>query len=96
MDVYKLFRRDRWCRRDSGVVLYLRDCFDCIEASDNDDKVECLWHSDQGKVSRLDVLIGICYRPCNENAQKIRRATLELNLAATIKDNKKSFYNSII
>lgn len=50
---------------------------------------------DRGKVSRLDVLVGICYRPLNESAQKIRRTNLEPKLAATIKDNKTSFYKSI-
>lgn len=95
MDGYKFFRGDRWSRRDSGVFLCLRDCFDCTEIRDNDDKVECLWVKTRRKVSRLDVLVGIYYKPLNENAQKIRRANLEPKLAATIKNNKKSFYKSI-
>ncbi|GAB0206965.1 hypothetical protein GRJ2_003162100 [Grus japonensis] len=43
MDGYKLFRRDRQGRRGGGVALYVRECFDCIELDDCDDKVECLW-----------------------------------------------------
>lgn len=43
MDGYKLFRRSRIERRGSGVALYVRDCFDCLEINDGKDKVECLW-----------------------------------------------------
>jgi len=39
MHGYKLFRRDRQGRRGSGVALYVRDCFDCIELDNCDDKV---------------------------------------------------------
>ncbi|KAK4827211.1 hypothetical protein QYF61_015239 [Mycteria americana] len=42
MDGYKLFRRDRQGRRGGGVALYVRECFDCVELGDYDDKVECL------------------------------------------------------
>lgn len=38
-DGYKLFRRDRWSRRGSRVSLYIMDGFDCIEITDDDDKV---------------------------------------------------------
>jgi len=41
MDGFKLFRRDRRGKRGAGVVLYVRDCFGCIELNDCDDKVEC-------------------------------------------------------
>ncbi|KAK4820971.1 hypothetical protein QYF61_009437 [Mycteria americana] len=45
MDGYKLFRRDRQGRRGGGVALYVRECFDCLELNDGDDRVECLWQS---------------------------------------------------
>jgi len=41
MDGYKVFRSNRQGRRGSGVALHVRDCFDCIELNDCDDKVEC-------------------------------------------------------
>jgi len=41
MDSYKLFRRDRRGKRGGGVALYVRNCCDCIELNDCDDKVEC-------------------------------------------------------
>ncbi|GAB0203241.1 mitochondrial enolase superfamily member 1 [Grus japonensis] len=43
MDGYKLFRRDRQGRRGGGVALYVKECFDCLELNDGDDRVECLW-----------------------------------------------------
>lgn len=44
-------------------------CFDCIETTDDDDKVKCLWVKIKEKVSKLYVLVGICYRPLNQGAQ---------------------------
>ncbi|KAK4810734.1 hypothetical protein QYF61_007708 [Mycteria americana] len=43
MDGYKLFRRDRQGRRGGGVPLYIRECFDCLELDDGDERVECKW-----------------------------------------------------
>jgi len=62
MDGYKLFRRDRQGKRGGGVALYVRDCFDCIELDDSDDKVECLWLKMRGKSNKADILLGVCYR----------------------------------
>ncbi|KAK4826796.1 hypothetical protein QYF61_011604, partial [Mycteria americana] len=62
MDGYKLFRRDRQGRRGSGVALCARECFDCLELNDGDDRVECLRSplggSPEGQRSpgRLDIL----------------------------------------
>lgn len=42
MDVYKLFRRDRLARRGGGVVLYVKECFDCLELNTGDNMFECL------------------------------------------------------
>jgi len=49
MDGYKLFKRDRQGKIGDGVALDVRDCFDCIELNDCDDKVECLWINMRGK-----------------------------------------------
>ncbi|GAB0207545.1 hypothetical protein GRJ2_003220200 [Grus japonensis] len=69
MDGYKLFRRDRQGRRGSGVALYVRECFDCIEPKDCDDKVECLWVRMRGKANKADILLGVCYRPPNQDEE---------------------------
>ncbi|PKU47468.1 rna-directed dna polymerase from mobile element jockey-like [Limosa lapponica baueri] len=44
MDGYKLFRRDRQGRRGGGVALYVREDYDCVELTEGNGKVECLWH----------------------------------------------------
>jgi len=65
----KLFRRDRRGKRGSGVALYVRDCFDCIELDDCDDKVECLWVKMRGKANKAEILLGFCYRPPNQDEE---------------------------
>ena len=69
VDGYKLFRRDRQGRRGSGVALYVRECFGCIELSYFDDKVKCLWVSTRGKSNKADILLGVCYRPPNQDEE---------------------------
>jgi len=69
MDGYKLFRRDRQGRRGGGVALYVRDCFDCIELNNCDDKVKCLWVKMRGKANKADVLLGVFYRPPNQDEE---------------------------
>ncbi|GAB0209080.1 hypothetical protein GRJ2_003373700 [Grus japonensis] len=69
MDGYKLFRRDRHGRRGGGVALYVRECFDCIELDDCDDKVECLWVRMRGKANKADILLGVCYRPPSQDEE---------------------------
>ncbi|PKU37652.1 rna-directed dna polymerase from mobile element jockey-like [Limosa lapponica baueri] len=69
MDGYKLFRRDRQGRRGEGVALYIRECFDCIELDSSDDRVECLWVRMKGKANKGDFVLGVCYRPPNQDEQ---------------------------
>ncbi|PKU43055.1 rna-directed dna polymerase from mobile element jockey- hypothetical protein [Limosa lapponica baueri] len=66
MNGYKLFRRNR---RGRGVVLYIRECFDCIELDTSDDKVECLWIKMKGKANKGDFVLGVCYRPPNQDEE---------------------------
>ena len=49
MDGYKLFRRDKQGRRCCGLAPCVRECFDCLELNDGDDRVECLWVRIRGK-----------------------------------------------
>ena len=62
-------QRDRRGKRGSGVALYVRDCFDCIELNNCDDKVECLWVKMRGKANKADILLGVCYRPPNQDEE---------------------------
>ncbi|GAB0210072.1 hypothetical protein GRJ2_003473000 [Grus japonensis] len=69
MDGYKLFRKDRQGRRGTGVVLYVRDCFDCLELDDGDERVECLWVRIRRKANKADIMVGVCYRPPNQDEE---------------------------
>ncbi|GAB0206524.1 hypothetical protein GRJ2_003118000 [Grus japonensis] len=69
MDGYKLFRRDRQGRRGGGVALYVRECFDCLELDNGDERVECLWVRIRGKTNKADIVVGVCYRPPNQDEE---------------------------
>ncbi|GAB0206897.1 hypothetical protein GRJ2_003155300 [Grus japonensis] len=69
MDGYKLFRRDRQGRRGGGVALYVRECFDCLELNDGDNRVECLWVRIRGNANKADILLGAFYRPPNQDEE---------------------------
>ncbi|GAB0189218.1 hypothetical protein GRJ2_001387100 [Grus japonensis] len=69
VDGYKLFRRDRQGRRGGGVALYVRECFDCLELNDGDDKVECLWVIIRREANKADTMVGVCYRPPNQDEE---------------------------
>ncbi|KAK4830017.1 hypothetical protein QYF61_008280 [Mycteria americana] len=69
MDGYKLFRRDRRGRRGGGVALYVRECLDSLELYDGDDRVECLWVRIRGKTNKADIVVGVCYRPPNQDEE---------------------------
>ncbi|KAK4829727.1 hypothetical protein QYF61_006188 [Mycteria americana] len=69
MDGYKLFRRDRRGRRGGGVALYVRECLDSLELDDGDNRVECLWVRIRGKANKADIVVGVCYRPANQDEE---------------------------
>ena len=69
MDGHKLFRRDRQGRKGGGVALYIKDCFDVEELGVENDKVECLWVRIRGKACRGNILVGVHYRPPNQDKE---------------------------
>ncbi|KAK4822159.1 hypothetical protein QYF61_010420 [Mycteria americana] len=69
MDGYKLFRRDRRGRTGGGVALYVRECLDSLELDDGDDRVERLWVRIRGKANKADIVVGVCYRPPNQDEE---------------------------
>ncbi|RMC09666.1 hypothetical protein DUI87_13452 [Hirundo rustica rustica] len=66
---YKLFRRDRQGRRGGGVALYIKQTFDTVEIETKEDGVECLWERIKGKANKADILLGVCYRPPNQEEE---------------------------
>ena len=51
------------------MALYVRDCFDCIELDDCDDKVECLCVNLKRKANKADILLRVCYRPAIQDEE---------------------------
>ncbi|KAK4820464.1 hypothetical protein QYF61_027746, partial [Mycteria americana] len=45
------------------------ECFNCLELDDGDDRVECLWVRMRGKANKADILLGVCYRPPNQDEE---------------------------
>lgn len=73
MDDCKLFRTGRQGTRGSGVVLYVSECYDCLDLDDSGDRVECLWVRIRGKAHKKDILEGVYYKlpKKTEEAEKI-------------------------
>ncbi|RMC09661.1 hypothetical protein DUI87_13447 [Hirundo rustica rustica] len=69
LDGCKLFRTHRQGRRDEGMALYIREALNAMEIETNDDKVECLWVRIRGKANKADILVGVCYRPPNQEEE---------------------------
>ena len=61
MEGYRLFRRDRQGRQGRGVVLYVRERFDCTALTVRDDVVESLWVRIRGMENKGDVVVGVYY-----------------------------------
>ncbi|XP_032304298.1 uncharacterized protein LOC116654245 [Coturnix japonica] len=56
-------------RRDGGVALYVRECFHATEIVTGDNKVESLWVKIRGRADKADILVGVCYRPPNQDEE---------------------------
>ncbi|PKU26999.1 mitochondrial fission process protein 1 [Limosa lapponica baueri] len=69
LDGYKLFRRDRQGRKAGGVALYVRECYECQELNDGDNRVESLWVRIRGRVNKADIMVGACYRLLNQDVE---------------------------
>jgi len=51
------------------VALYVRECFNCIELNNCDDKVECLRVRMREKANKADILLAVCYRAPNQDEE---------------------------
>jgi len=63
MDGYSLFCKDRQGRRGGGVVLYVKEEFECREFNYGNcgSSIECHWLKIRGVISKGDPTVGICY-----------------------------------
>lgn len=62
MDDCKLFRRNRQGTRGCGVVLCVKECYDCLDLDDGDDRIECLWVRIKGKANTTEIVEEVYYR----------------------------------
>ena len=51
------------------MALYVRRCFNVTEVMAGDDKVESLWVKIRVRADKTDILVGICYRPPNQDEE---------------------------
>jgi len=68
MDGYQLFKRDRQGRKGGGVALYVKKECECVEIHDVD-RIESLWLSIKLKASKSDIIVGVYYRPPNQDEE---------------------------
>ena len=51
------------------VSLYVRECFICLEPDDGDDRTQCLLVRNKGKANVVDVMVGVCHKPPNQDEE---------------------------
>lgn len=70
MHCYKQFCKDKQGRR-GGVMLYVKENLECIEANYGDcgNHTECLWVKIKRVISKGDLTVGICYQPLNQDGK---------------------------
>lgn len=69
MHGYCLFKRDRQGRKGGDVALYIKKDCECMEINDGDDRVESLWVRIKAKANKTDIIVGVCYRPSNQDEE---------------------------
>jgi len=71
MDGYTLFRKDRPTRGGGAVALYVRDQLECTELclGADEERVESLWVRIQGQPRTGDVIVGVHYRPPDQEKE---------------------------
>jgi len=71
MDGYRLFRKDRPTRRGGGVALYVREQLKstelCLGAGEK--RVESLWVRIKGESHMGDIIVGVYYRPPDQEEE---------------------------
>ncbi|GAB0179366.1 hypothetical protein GRJ2_000401900 [Grus japonensis] len=71
MQGYKLFRKDRQGKRGGGVALYVNDQLECMELhlGMDEEPTKSLWVRIKGKAGKGDIIVGVCYRPLDQEDQ---------------------------
>ena len=48
---------------------YVKECFEVTELMTGENKVESLWVKIRGRADKADILVGVCYRPPNQDEE---------------------------
>ena len=51
------------------MALYVKECFEVTELMTGENKVESLWVKIRGRAEKADILVGVCYRPPNQDEE---------------------------
>ena len=49
------------------MALYVKECTEVTELMTGEKKVESLWVKIRGRADKADILVGVCYRPRNQD-----------------------------
>ncbi|GAB0179062.1 hypothetical protein GRJ2_000371500 [Grus japonensis] len=62
---YRFFRKDRQGRQGGGIALYVNDQLECMDLHlvMDEELTESLWVRIKGRAGAGDVIVGVCYRP---------------------------------
>ena len=84
MDGYVLFRKDRPARRGGGIALYVREHLECIELSlgADEERVESLWVRIKGQANMRDTVVGVYYRPPDQDGETDEAFYRQLKVAS--------------
>ncbi|KAK4832456.1 hypothetical protein QYF61_023503 [Mycteria americana] len=71
MEGYRLFRKDMSERQGGGIALYVREQLECMELCLGmaDELTESLWVRIKEQTSMGDTVMGICYRPPDQEEE---------------------------
>jgi len=71
MEGYRLFRKDRPTRRGGGVALYVGEQLECTKLclGADEEGVESLWVRIKGQAHMGDVIVGVYYRPPDQEEE---------------------------
>ncbi|RMC19589.1 hypothetical protein DUI87_03148 [Hirundo rustica rustica] len=83
MDGYVPFRKDRSVRQGGGVALYVREQLECIKFSPGaDESVESLWVRIKGQADMGDTVVGVYYRPPDQEEEVDKAFYGQLEIAS--------------
>jgi len=84
LDGYRLFRRDRRGRKGGGVALYIEKTLQSEELSlkNNHEQVESLWVRIGERGNKGNLLVGVYYRPPDQEELTDEAFTLQLQEAS--------------